>query len=191
VEAASINGCKQLINIGSYIQNYFSDEYFASCLYAATKQSMENSIDFYVANRAMSAITLKLYDVYGKNDSRKKILNLFKEISESGRNLKMSQGEQEMRLTHIDDVLEAFKITIDLMKISIENKNKHSIYYVGSKSYSLKKIAKIFEKTTKKSLNIEWGAFPYRANQPLKSHIGEILPNWKSKISLEEGIKNL
>ena len=186
LEAATINNCKKFINAGSYIQNYFSEKYYPSCLYAATKESLQKIIDYYALNRGLSAITLKLYDVYGANDDRKKILNSFKELSENGKKLKMSPGEQELRLTYIDDVLEAIELSTKML----ENFNaEHKIYYVGSETHKLKEIAKIFERLSGRSLNIEWGAFPYREGQPMKSYIGELLPNWKSKTNLESGIK--
>jgi dTDP-4-dehydrorhamnose 3,5-epimerase len=183
LEAAAMNNCRKFINAGSYIQNYFSEEYYSSCLYAATKESLQNIIDYYALNRGLSAITLKLYDVYGANDDRKKILNSFKKLSENGERLKMSPGEQELRLTYVDDVLEAIEISIKMLENFTA---EHKIYYVGAEAYKLKEVAKIFEEISKKTLNIEWGAFPYREGQPMKSYIGELLPNWKftqSKIS--------
>lgn len=185
LEAASNNNCHNFINAGSYIQNYFSEEFYPSCLYAVTKQSFQNVIDYYSLNRGVKAITLKLYDVYGPNDERKKILNLFRE----GKKMKMSPGEQEMRLTYIDDILNAFKIAIESL-FSYSNTEGHKVYYVGSKAYKLKEVAKIFERVSKIPLDIEWGAFPYRNNQPINSYIGDTLPGWKPEIDLESGIKS-
>jgi len=57
---------------------------------------------------------------------------------------------------------------------------------------SLRKLAEVFEKVTNKKLNIKWGARPYREREvmiPLEN--GEVVPNWKPKVSLEEGIKKL
>lgn len=185
LEAACGNNCRSFVNIGTYFQNYFSEEYYPSSIYAATKQSMQNIIDYYVINQDLNAITLKLFDTYGPNDSRKKILNLFKEYQESGKELKMSPGEQEIRLVYIDDVLEALMTALNLVK----NSQGHKIYYVGSKAYKLREVAKIFEEVTAAKLNINWGALPYRKNQPLKSYIGELLPNWESKTDLRDGIR--
>jgi nucleoside-diphosphate-sugar epimerase len=189
LEAATSNNCRNFINTGSYIQNYFSEKYYPSCLYAATKQSMENIIDHYAVNRNLNAITLKLYDVYGPDDTRKKIINLFKESQKDGGQLKMSPGEQELRLTYIEDVLDAFVIATKMLLQT--SQKRHETYYVGAKAYKLKEVAKIFEEVTKKSLNIEWGAFPYRENQPLESYIGKLLPNWQIKVDLKDGIQNM
>ena len=69
--------------------------------------------------------------------------------------------------------------------------NKHYIYYVGGKSYKLQDIVKLFEEISGKQVNIEWGAIPYRDNQPLKCYIGQLLPNWKPVIELKDGIEQL
>lgn len=185
LEVACANGCKNFVNTGSYFQNYFSEEYYPSLLYSATKQSMQNIIDYYVVNRDLNAITLKLFDTYGPGDNRKKILNLFKEYQESGKELKMSPGEQEVRLTYIDDVVKAFAAAINLLKTS----QGHEVHYVGSEAYKLKEVAQIFEEVTDKKINIKWGALPYRKNQPLKSYIGKLLLGWKSEVDLKDGIK--
>lgn len=187
LEAACINNCKNFVNTGSYFQNYFSEEYYPSFLYSATKQSMQNIIDYYVVNRGLTAITLKLFDTYGPGDNRKKIINLFKEYQELGRELEMSPGEQEIRLTYIDDVVKAFIIAVNMIRDSQD----HKIYYVGSRAYKLKDVAQIFEEVTGKAINIKWGALPYRKNQPLKSYIGDLLPTWESEVDLKDGIKML
>lgn len=190
LEAMSSNNCHHLINAGTYIQNYFSDDYYPSCLYAATKQAMMDIIDYYVAKKNISAITLKLYDAYGPLDKRKKILNLLIEAKQTGQHLNMTAGEQEMRLTHINDICSAFMIAADLIKNS-DYHNTHSVYYVGGKAYKLKEIVNLFEKITKQNVNINWGAVPYREKQPIKSYIGKILPNWQAELNLEDGIKNV
>jgi nucleoside-diphosphate-sugar epimerase len=189
LEAATKNGCFRFINASSYVQNFFSDDFYPSCLYAVTKQAMENAISFYAKNRDLASITLKLFDTYGANDPRKKILTLFKEAQKNNLTLKMSPGDQELRLSYIDDVVEAFIVAIKM----IENDKviDHKIYYVADKPYTLREVAKIFEKSSEKKLSISWGALPYRKSQPMKSYIGKILPNWRPQTNLCEGIKKI
>jgi nucleoside-diphosphate-sugar epimerase len=143
-EAMAQNNCLHFINAGSYIQNYFSDDYYGSCFYAATKQAMQDIIDFYTAKRNIKAITLKLFDIYGANDTREKFLNLLVDIWQNNTVLDMSPGEQKIRLTHIDDVCKAFSTTLTLI-IKKQCFNKHTIYYVGAEQYSLDQIANMFE----------------------------------------------
>lgn len=187
LEAMALNNCQKFINAASYIQNYFSDEYYPSCLYAATKQSMMDIIDYYSVQRNINAITLKLYDVYGANDPRKKILNLFKEYQANNDILPMSLGNQEIRLTHISDIITAFLTALNMLQNC--SKCNHDTYYVAAESYSLRELASIFEEVSGKPLKINWGALPYRKNQPMKSFLGKILPNWQPIISLRNGIK--
>lgn len=189
LEAASLNGCLKFINTGSYIQNLFSDVFYPSCLYAVTKQTMENAVSLYANNFNIRAITLRLYDTYGENDNRRKILNLLKESQANDLQLKMSPGEQEVRLVYIDDVVNAFMGAIEVLNNS--EAFDHQVYYVAGKPYTLKEIARIFEEVSERALDIDWGAIPYRKYQPMQSYTGKILPNWRAEVNLHEGIKRI
>ena len=57
-------------------------------------------------------MTLKLCDTYGPWDTRTTILALFKRIAETGEELAMSPGEQQIDLWHIDDVIAGFRVLI-------------------------------------------------------------------------------
>ena len=48
---------------------------------------------------------------------------------------------------------------------------------------------KIIEKIGNKKLKINWGSVLYRDREIMKPYIGEILPGWKTKININEGIK--
>ena len=80
----------------------------------------------------------------------------------------------------------------------LDNKIKNNqIYTLENKRYTLKELASLFEKYSGLKLNIKWGAKPYRENEifnPISAKDSKELkklPNYKPKISLEEGIKML
>ena len=100
----------------------------------------------------------------------------------------MSPGEQMLNLVHIDDVCSAFEVAFNLLE---NNTNRHSIYAIANKeSYKLKDLIKIFEKAANKKVNVIWGGKPYRKREVmLLWDKGSALPNWKPKISLEQGLK--
>ena len=55
----------------------------------------------------------------------------------------------------------------------------------------MKELVSEFEKVAKISLNIEWGGRPYRNREVMTSWVsGKIVPNWKRKIALLDGIKD-
>jgi nucleoside-diphosphate-sugar epimerase len=190
LEAAKIADIKWFLNTGTFWQNYISDsqEYCPVNLYAASKQAFIDMAKFYVETGDICFVTLKICDTYGKDDTRPKILNLFKRISESQETLSMSQGMQVLDLLYIDDVILGFLRLIN----SLINRNVIEPEYVLSalKCYTLKELANIYSKVSGKKLNIEWGGRPYRTREVMNPwNKGIILPNWKPSIEIETGIK--
>lgn len=189
LEAMKESGMKKLVNTGTSWQHYRNEKYNPVCLYAATKQAFESLIEYYVKAEDFKVITLKLFDTYGENDKRPKLINLLNQLADDKTELKMSLGEQPLNLVHIEDVCKAFFIAynnfIDLKK------STHKKYFVKNiETYTLKQVISVFEKITNKKLLIDWGGRKYRKREVMElSTKGEILPNWDAKISLIEGLK--
>ena len=186
MEAMLATECNLLINAGSYIQNLYSDEFYGSCFYAASKQSLENFVDFYTSNSSLRAITLKFFDTFGEGDTRDKILNIFLNNKSEQSLLKLTPGNQELRLTHVSDIVDALIHTVGLVK---KAQTPHEKYFVGSEPITLRQLSIFFEKEAGCKLNIEWGATDYRKNQPLTSFSGKQLPGWKPKLSIKQGLR--
>lgn len=191
LEGMSKNNIKYLINTGTSWQHYKNYQYNPVCLYAATKQAFEDILKYYIEAEGLIAITLKLFDTYGPNDPRRKIINLLKDIAISGKELSMSPAEQYIDLVYIDDVVEAF------LKAAKKIKNNFNIkqecYAVSSGNpMKLKDLVKIFEKVYGKKLKTTWGRRPYRIREVMFPwNNGKVLEGWKPKISIEEGIGKL
>lgn len=164
LEAMKYIGIKIFINTGTYWQHYNSDEYNPVDLYAATKEAFEKIIKYYVEAEGIRCITLKLFDTYGENDKRPKLINLLNKFADEGKELDMSLGEQKLDLVHIDVVTDTFIKAYELLKNNEEIKNE--VYGVSSgKQTSLRKIVENFEKKTGKKLKINWGTRPYRKRE--------------------------
>lgn len=189
LEAMSQTGVKLLINTGTSWQNFNGEKYSPVCLYAATKESFEKIISYYVEAENFKILTLKLFDTYGENDKRRKILSLLKQIAKDNSELLMSPGHQEINLTHISDVCEAYCQAINL--ISNQLYFGHKVYFIkNSRSHTLKELVSIVEKISDSEININWGIRPYRKREVMKiSNNFNSLPGWEPKISLEEGLK--
>ncbi len=189
LDAMVANNVYNFINVGTFTQHYDDAEYSPVNLYAATKECFEGIIKYYAEARNLKCIALHLFDTYGADDKRGKILGLLKKISESGETLKMSPGGQLMDLVYVDDVVEAFVAAGKLLAAC--KYDYCDTYGVSStKPIPLREVVKIFESVAGKKLSIEWGGRPYRAREvmvPWKSY--KLLPGWTPKISLQEGIK--
>ena len=190
LEAAVRQKVKWFLNTGTFWQHFNNEKYSPVNLYSATKQAFEVVARYYTELYDINFVTLKLSDTYGPNDNRNKIMNLLIKAMKTGEKLEMSGGGQQLDITYIDDVVNAYSI---MTKIVIEDNNRtflNKSFAVSSMNpIRLKSLVEIFSKVTKKQLNIEWGVKPYRKREVMTPwNTGEILPGWKPLVNLEEGI---
>lgn len=190
LEMSKKHKVKWFINTGTFWQHYKNEEYNPVNLYAATKEAFIDIAKYYTETSNLIFTTIKLNDTFGPNDTRKKIFNIWKEISENNQTLKMSKGEQLIDICFIEDIINAYEILIKHLNSRRANSFRNKIFVVSSnEKTSLKELAKLFEKTTQKKLNILWGEKEYRKREVMVPYNnGKVIPNWKPKFSLEEAI---
>lgn len=190
LEACAVNGIRNFVNTGTSWQHFRNDEYDPVCLYAATKQSFESLLDFYVDANNMNVITLKLFDTYGPDDTRPKLLNLLFNSIESGDELSMSPGDQLIDLVHIDDVIRAYFTAANHLLVGTLIRS-HKRYAVSSGApISLRQLVELLEDLACKKINVNFGGKPYRKREvmhPWKP--SQTLPGWIAQISLANGLK--
>ncbi|GAU75648.1 NAD(P)-dependent oxidoreductase [Fusibacter sp. 3D3] len=190
LEAMIYYGVKGFLNVGTIWQNRETEDYDPMNLYAATKESFVNILRWYTLKGNLRAITLKLYDTYGLEDTRRKIFNLLKEHSNSDQLLELSGGEQEMGLVYIDDIVDAFVLCLNELNRSTENTYKE--YFLPPEEFvKLKTLVKTYEEAMDITLNVEWGKRSYRFREIMKPFRGESITGWKPKVSLKEGIRKM
>lgn len=177
LEAAVTSNCFHFINTGTSWQHYKNETYNPVNLYAATKQAFEDILKYFVEAHGVSAITLKLFDTYGPDDPRPKIMNLLKRASETGEALDMSPGYQKIDLVHIDDVVEAFVLSAQRL-INLNGGSINEVYGVASgRPLTLKDLVKKIEASTNKKINVNFGKKKYRNR--------EIMEPWNSFKTIE------
>jgi len=191
LEAMSAYSIYCLVNTGTSWQHYQQDEYSPVNLYAATKEAFEAILKFYVETTDLKAITLKLFDTYGRDDPRPKLFKFLRDAAKNQSPLDMSPGKQLIDLVYIDDVVEAYLIAAE----HLQNGEvcEHERYDVSSGNpISLREIANLYEKEIKCTLPIKWGAKAYRPREVMApSYRGVRLPGWQSRVSLSEGIRRM
>ena len=189
LEAMQKYNCYHLINTSSFWQEYSYEQRNPICLYAATKKAFENIIDFFCLNNELKVISLKLFDIYGHDDHRNKIISLLNNLKE-GSVLDMSFGEQKLNMTYIDDVIDAYLISIEILKNVTKGKHlKYSLY--GDENVTLKKLVNIYETISGKDIKVNWGKLSYHKNQIMDPIKENKLPGWDTKVILEDGLKKL
>lgn len=192
IEAAYRSNVSYFINTGTSWQHYRKQKYDPVCLYAATKQAFEDILDFYADACAMKIITLKLFDTYGPGDKRSKIFNLIKGSIIQGYQIELSPGGQTINLTHVDDVVDSFLISIDrLIEDKVEkNHEKFSIY--SGENLTIKELIKRFEEVLNVKIRVKFGARDYRSREVMMPvFMDNGLPGWRQKIDLTTGISSI
>jgi nucleoside-diphosphate-sugar epimerase len=193
VDAMVHHGVLKLVNAGTSWQHFSVDQYRPVNLYAATKQAFEDILAYYVDAYGLEAITLKLFDTYGPDDPRPKLVPLLQRTALTGDPLEMSQGEQLLDLLHVDDAIEGFCIAADRLLVAKKALGFHETYGLSSKRLvSIRELVGLFSKLGGAPLKVTWGKRPYRKREimiPWKPPTS--LPGWKPGISLEKGIADL
>lgn len=181
--------CKNFINIGTYWQNFKDETYNPFNLYAATKQSFQDIIKFYEEDYGVRCITLKLCDTYGENDNREKIINLLKQAYQKNQELNMTNGEQYLSLTYIDDVVEGIMLASDYV-LSDEYCGK-TFWIANKNTIKLRELVDVIEKIIDRNLKINWGSIPYKKRKIMRPYIGNILPDWEAKTTIDIGLRKI
>jgi nucleoside-diphosphate-sugar epimerase len=176
LESLVNNDCPLIINTGTSWQHYNNEDYNPVNLYAASKQAFEDILKYYIEAKGVRAITLKLFDTFGEDDNRPKIFNLLKKHSQEKTEILMSNGEQEIDLVHINDVVSAFNFAINEL---IDSKEiKYKTYGVATgKPRKLREWVEDYIVTNNLQVNIKWGYREYGKR--------EVMSTWKkfSKIN--------
>lgn len=190
LDAICLAGCKNIINTGSYWQNYNGEIYNPVNFYAASKQAFSDMIKYYTEVMGCKSITLKLFDTYGPNDSRKKVLNLIRNMKD-GEVLDMTSCTQKVYYCYIDDVVVAFIKALQLVKEMEPGASE--IYSVREKdAVPLKDVVIKLKEITGKDIRLNFGSRPDRCREIMEpGGIGEVLPGWRSRMPLEAGLKML
>jgi nucleoside-diphosphate-sugar epimerase len=190
LEVMKAYGCKELINTGTCWEQRSEKEDSSVCLYAALKKAYRGIIDFYCKESGLKAVTMRLFDVYGPHDHRRKIFQLVREHAEKNQGpFSMSPGEQLTYLTHVDDVVHAFEVATKIL--STLNSGEHGMYDIRGEGQPLKEAINQYIRTKNIQVEINWGGLPYRNNQLMRPVLYKVLPGWFPKISFQQGLQDL
>jgi nucleoside-diphosphate-sugar epimerase len=183
-------GVKNMINTGSYWQYFNGDGYDPLDFYAATKEAYQTLLQYYRNVHGFSIINLILYDVYGPNDPRKKLLNSIRNAFNGAFILDTSPGEQKIHLVHVTDVARAYQIAAQILLNS-----KKPIFYSYSvcsdKLITLKQLVETIEGILGVAVPVNFGGRPYREREILEPWSGERLVGWVPAVTLERGLEEI
>ena len=181
------------INTGSSWQHYDNSPYYrATCLHSAHKEAFEKLLEYYSDAFNIKYTTLKLFDTYGPNDKRKKIVNILIDQILKDCPIDLSYGEQLIDLVHINDVCKAYHLIIDMYLNDISF--NHSYAISSGHEISLKEISLTIGSIINPGYDkFNWGARPYRKREVMKNWRNNLnlIPNWVPDVTLYDGLNNL
>ena len=191
VEAMKHNNVKFLVNTGTSWEHFNNSKYNPVCLYAATKHAFESILEYYVQTSDLRVITLKLFDTYGPRDTRPKLIPFLQKLALTGEKLAMSKGQQLIDIVYIDDVIEAFVLSMKRLR-SLEPKSNESYAVSSSDPITLKDLVLIFQEASGLKMNINWGMREYRAREVMIPwNDGCDIPGWRPEVGLLEGFSRI
>ena len=186
-EAMAANQVRYLVNTGTSWQHYENAPYNPVNLYAATKQAFEDILAYYAQAGLLKVTTLALFDTYGPNDPRKKLVTLLRATAASGEALHMSPGEQVLDLVHIDDVLDAYLLAAERIGSQVQASAHYGVS--SGETLTLRQFVALFEKVTGNPVPIVWGGRPYREREVMVPWQAPALEGWTPRIRLEDGLR--
>lgn len=180
----------KIVYTGSAWQHHRGQTYAPTSLYAATKQALQVLARYYTDTGAFSMVALRLFDTYGPDDRRGKLVSTLLDASAEETTLKMSPGEQLIDLTHVDDVVDALVIAADYPARDGVPVTEHTVR--SGEPVTLRELVSVVEDITGEALHVEWGARPYRTREMMADwEVGTPLPGWRPTIPLREGLADL
>lgn len=189
--AMATEGVQRIVCTGTHWQHFNNETYNPVSLYAACKEAFEKILRYYVEDRNIRAISLTLFDTYGRQDRRPKLFNLLAEAASTGVPLRMSPGEQILDLVNVDDVAEAYCVAAAMLESG--NSPGYRSYAIRSGApIPLRELVALYSEALGKPVPVLWGGRPYRTREVMVPWSGgETLPGWRPRIGLREGIKTL
>ena len=182
------------VSAGTGWQNFSKTDTAPVNLYAATKSAFNDISRYYSSAFSLRACELRLFDTYGPNDPRRKVVRVLLETalaSASSVPIDFSPGDQKLHLVHVDDVVEAF-VRAETWLTEQRASTSASFKVDSDKLITLKALAVEVENLTQRKISVRWGGRPYREREVMEpySHWPRV-PGWSPRVSLTQGLDDV
>ncbi|KQZ29859.1 NAD(P)-dependent oxidoreductase [Caulobacter sp. Root1472] len=189
LEAMRETSCRRFIDTGTSWQHFTAtDVYDPANLYAASKQAFSDLALYYANALGFCISSLKLFDVYGPRDGRRKLLPSLLNLRRSAGSLDMSPGGQSLDLVHIADVADAYLATAEARLLDAPSGLEVFTVRTG-RTVTLRDLVGQLETIGGRPLSVVFGGRPYRSREvmaPWTAHRPP--PGWTPKVTLETGL---
>lgn len=187
LDLCSKNRMTKFINLNSFWQYLDGNPNNPFGLYASSKEAFKSIIKGYSNENEFKVFNLVLFDTFGPEDTRDKLLNILLKKGEDSSAIKMSSGNQLLNYTYIEDVVKA--ITLVISSDTLEG-SEYEISH--DNSYILREVVQIVEKELEVRINVDWNSLEDRKTEMYsKWGTAPRLPGWNPSVSLQEGIRSI
>ena len=178
------------VTFGSRWEFNKKSNYQPNSFYAATKHASDYLLQYFV-DKKIAVVILKIFDTYGQNDNRNKIINLLLKNYKNQTTFNLSPGKQEIDLVNVMDICALIsKVCNDIKNKKLRGFKK---YTVSSKNpIKLILLIKKLKKILNKRLKVKIGALKYRKNEPMECLKRTYnYPKWQPQFKLMDELKKM
>ncbi len=183
---AALNVNAKFYNLATYWQLSQPKVFTIKNFYTQTKQTFEDLLDSLIEHEGISATSLYLYDNFGPQDSRGKIVDLLVANKGNPIPLKMSDPSKYLNLLYIRDVVDGIISSLRMQTTprNLEIANSHLV--------TLRKLVELVEASLNVEINVEWEK-DYSVVDDYVSHTYHYPQpvNWNPKFTFQDGIREL
>jgi len=175
------------LNISSYWQFDSQGKYDSNTMYAASKNAFEVLLDYWIKIKKIKGTSIVLYDTYGENDTRDKLINNLMKSVIQNRNVELYDVQRMINLTHVQDVANGI--------IQVLRSQEYERFYELSNDENIliESLLSKFQDILSMKLKVKYSKEIDDELPPSEKH-RIMFPrplNWKAKISLNTGIQDL
>ncbi len=173
----------RVLNVNSAWQHVDGADYSPVSLYAATKQAFSDISTYYAQVRGLDVRDVTLFDSYGPGDTRMKLVPMLLAAAKSGATLDMSDGQQLIDLTFVEDVASG------VVHAALAHDIPTSTVVRSWSPLSVREVVARVEAVTGASIAVNWGVRPTRPREMRSDWVfGTALPGWQPKVGFDEGL---
>lgn len=171
-----------LVALGSYFEKAPSEQKPWS-YYASAKKSSHDLL-ILAANRHNFPLRyIYCYDTYGDDISRQKIVDIL--LNPLTKYLELSEGQQKMNLTHVDDFVSAINKIIEELDADPKGTKEFQIKNERDE-FTLRDIAMKVNNIRDNKIELVFGAKPYRNKEVFSIwNCAPGIPNWAPEITFD------
>lgn len=189
LDAMARHGCDAVVWAGSAWQHFRHRAYCPLNLYAATKQAFSTIAEYFLDAAGLKLVELHLYDSYGEDDPRGKLIGQLKRAAETSVDLPMSDGHQRLHLVHVDDLARGFVHAAAVAR-GLPAGTRRVYRLPSARPVSLRELVAAFNAADPtRPVRVRWGERPSRAREAAEPwEDAPALPGWQPEVSLETGL---